>query len=74
MSLEEGPYYIQKIVPSVHQPQWVGLLSTKKTEVLNEKANNSGLYAAGELTGLSGKNRLRRKCDYGYYHIRTYCR
>ena len=40
--------------------QWVGLLSTKKTEVLNEKGEPiPGLYAAGELTGvIQGKNRL----------------
>ena len=55
VSLEEGPYYIQKAVPSVG-----GLVINEKAEVLNDKGEAiPGLYAAGELTGvIQGKNRL----------------
>ena len=59
VSLEEGPYYIQKAVPSVHHTMG-GVVINEKTEVLNEKGEPiPGLYAAGELTGvIQGKNRL----------------
>lgn len=59
VSLEKGPYYIQKAVPSVHHTMG-GLVINEKTEVLDKDGNAiSGLYAAGELTGgIQGKNRL----------------
>ena len=59
VSLENGPYYIQKAVPSVHHTMG-GLVINEKTEVLNENGEPiPGLYAAGELTGvIQGKNRL----------------
>ena len=59
VSLEEGPYYIEKAVPSVHHTMG-GVVINEKTEVLNEKGEPiPGLYAAGELTGvIQGKNRL----------------
>ena len=59
VSLEEGPYYIQKAVPSVHHTMG-GLVINEKAEVLNDKGEAiPGLYAAGELTGvIQGKNRL----------------
>lgn len=59
VSLEEGPYYIQKAVPSVHHTMG-GLMINEKTQVLDEEGNPiPGLYAAGELTGsIQGKNRL----------------
>lgn len=59
VSLENGLYYIQKAVPSVHHTMG-GLVINEKTEVLNENGEPiPGLYAAGELTGvIQGKNRL----------------
>lgn len=58
-SLENGPYYIQKAVPSVHHTMG-GLVIDEKTHVLNDKgAIIPGLYAAGEVTGvIHGSNRL----------------
>ncbi|WP_195576273.1 flavocytochrome c [Paenibacillus sp. 1001270B_150601_E10] len=58
-SLEKGPYYIQKAVPSVHHTMG-GLVIDEKTRVLNEKGEViPGLYAAGEVTGvIHGANRL----------------
>ncbi|MGX7350350.1 flavocytochrome c [Enterococcus canis] len=59
VSLEKGPYYIEKAVPSVHHTMG-GLVINEKTEVL-DKNNQAipGLYAAGELTGvIQGANRL----------------
>lgn len=59
VSLEKGPYYIEKAVPSVHHTMG-GLVINDKTEVLNTKGQAiPGLYAAGELTGvIQGSNRL----------------
>lgn len=59
VSLEKGPYYIEKAVPSIHHTMG-GLVINESTEVLDEKENPiSGLYAAGELTGvIQGTNRL----------------
>lgn len=59
VSLENGPYYIEKATPSVHHTMG-GLVINEKTEVLDEKGNPiPGLYAAGELTGvIQGTNRL----------------
>lgn len=59
VSLESGPYYIEKAVPSVHHTMG-GVVINEHTEVLDEEDNPiSGLYAAGELTGvIQGTNRL----------------
>lgn len=59
VSLEKGPYYIEKAAPSVHHTMG-GLVINEKTEVLDESGKViPGLYAAGELTGvIQGKNRL----------------
>ncbi|MBF0819803.1 flavocytochrome c [Streptococcus acidominimus] len=59
VSLEKGPYYIEKAAPSVHHTMG-GLVINEKTEVLDESGKAiPGLYAAGELTGvIQGKNRL----------------
>ncbi|MBA9084956.1 urocanate reductase [Fontibacillus solani] len=59
VSLETGPYYIQKAVPSVHHTMG-GLVIDEKTRVINEKGEIiPGLYAAGEVTGvIHGSNRL----------------
>ncbi|MNH26378.1 Urocanate reductase precursor [compost metagenome] len=58
-SLEKGPYYIEKAVPSVHHTMG-GLVIDEKTRVLNEKGEIiPGLFAAGEVTGvIHGANRL----------------
>jgi len=58
-SLEKGPYYIEKAVPSVHHTMG-GLVIDEKTRVLNEKGEViPGLFAAGEVTGvIHGTNRL----------------
>ncbi|GIO38271.1 urocanate reductase [Paenibacillus antibioticophila] len=59
VSLETGPYYIQKAVPSVHHTMG-GLVIDEKTHVINEEGSIiPGLYAAGEVTGvIHGTNRL----------------
>ena len=59
VSLEKGPYYIEKAIPSVHHTMG-GLVINENTEVLDAKGNPiKGLYAAGELTGvIQGSNRL----------------
>lgn len=59
VSLETGPYYIQKAVPSVHHTMG-GLVIDEKTHVIHEDGSIiPGLYAAGEVTGvLHGTNRL----------------
>lgn len=59
VSLETGPYYIQKAVPSVHHTMG-GLIIDEKTHVIHEDGSIiPGLYAAGEVTGvLHGTNRL----------------
>ncbi|MGM0125782.1 urocanate reductase [Enterococcus sp. AZ194] len=59
VSLEKGPYYIEKAIPSVHHTMG-GVVINENTEVLDEKGNAiPGLYAAGELTGvIQGANRL----------------
>lgn len=58
-SLENGPYYIEKAVPSVHHTMG-GLVINENTEVLDKNGKAiPGLYAAGELTGvIQGTNRL----------------
>lgn len=59
VSLENGPYYIEKAVPSVHHTMG-GVVINDKTQVMNTNGQPiPGLYAAGELTGvIQGKNRL----------------
>ncbi len=59
VSLEQGPYYIQKAVPSVHHTMG-GLVIDTETRVLDTKGQPiKGLYAAGEVTGVvHGTNRL----------------
>lgn len=59
VSLEKGPYYIEKAAPSVHHTMG-GLVINDKTEVLTGEGKViPGLYAAGELTGvIHGSNRL----------------
>lgn len=59
VSLEKGPYYIQKAVPSVHHTMG-GLIIDEEARVIS-KDNKPipGLYAAGEVTGvIHGTNRL----------------
>ncbi|SDP66963.1 flavocytochrome c [Clostridium gasigenes] len=59
VSLEEGPYYIQKAIPSVHHTMG-GLVIDTETRVLDKDGKIiPGLYAAGEVTGVvHGTNRL----------------
>lgn len=59
VSLETGPYYIQKAIPSVHHTMG-GIVIDEKTHVMNEDGKViPGLYAAGEVTGvIHGANRL----------------
>lgn len=57
--IKEGPFFIQKATPSVHHTMG-GLVVDVDTHVLDEDGEIiDGLYAAGELTGLThGTNRL----------------
>lgn len=57
--LDKGPYYIQKVVPSVHHTMG-GLVIDKEAHVLNKDGKRiPGLFAAGEVTGvIHGSNRL----------------
>ncbi len=59
VAMTEGPYYIQKVVPSIHHTMG-GLKIDINAHVLDK--NNKvipGLYAAGEVTGgIHGANRL----------------
>ncbi|MBU5591959.1 flavocytochrome c [Clostridium sp. MSJ-4] len=59
ISLEKGPYYIQKAVPSVHHTMG-GIVIDKDARVMDKDGNViKGLYAAGEVTGvIHGTNRL----------------
>ncbi|WP_350343151.1 flavocytochrome c [Proteinivorax tanatarense] len=59
VALEEGPYYIQKVVPAIHHTMG-GLKINGDTQVISTDGEwIEGLYAAGELTGgIHGKNRL----------------
>lgn len=59
VSLKEGPYYIQKAIPSVHHTMG-GLVIDTETRVLDKDGKIiPGLYAAGEVTGVvHGTNRL----------------
>ena len=59
VDLSKGPYWIVKATPSVHHTMG-GLMTNTKTQVLNTEGQViPGLYAAGEVTGLThGTNRL----------------
>ena len=59
VSIAEGPYYIQKVVPSAHHTMG-GLLINTNAEVINTDGEViEGLFAAGEVTGgIHGTNRL----------------
>lgn len=59
VSIAEGPYYIQKVVPSAHHTMG-GLLINTNAEVINTNGEViEGLFAAGEVTGgIHGTNRL----------------
>lgn len=59
VSLEKGPYYIQKAVPSVHHTMGGLVIDTKAHVLTTEGKVIPGLYAAGEVTGVvHGANRL----------------
>ncbi|GIU23117.1 flavocytochrome c [Shewanella schlegeliana] len=59
VDMSEGKYWILKATPSVHHTMG-GVATTTKAEVLDNSGNIiKGLYAAGEVTGLThGSNRL----------------
>lgn len=59
VNVKEGPFYIQKVVPSAHHTMG-GLRINKQAEVLDLQGKKiDGLYAAGEVTGgIHGTNRL----------------
>lgn len=59
VAMEEGPYYIQKAVPSIHHTMG-GIVVDTDSHVLDTNGNIiKGLYAAGEVTGgIHGSNRL----------------
>ena len=58
-TIEEAPFYIQKVAPSVHHTMG-GLVINTQAQVMNGEGQViEGLYAAGEVTGgIHGKNRL----------------
>ena len=58
-TLAEGPFYIQKVIPSAHHTMG-GLTINTDAQVLDTDGNPiPGLYAAGEVTGgIHGTNRL----------------
>lgn len=59
VKIEEGPFYIQKVVPSTHHTMG-GIKINTDAQVLNEKGEViPKLYAAGEVVGgVHGTNRL----------------
>lgn len=59
VSIKEGPFYIQKVIPSTHHTMG-GLRINKNAEVMDVQGKAiNGLYAAGEVTGgIHGTNRL----------------
>ncbi|MHC1749994.1 MAG: flavocytochrome c [Cellulosilyticaceae bacterium] len=59
VAMEEGPYYIQKAVPSIHHTMG-GIVVDVSSHVINKDGKViKGLYAAGEVTGgIHGSNRL----------------
>lgn len=59
VSLEKGPYYIQKAVPSVHHTMGGLVIDTNAKVKTKDGKVIEGLYAAGEVTGvIHGTNRL----------------
>ena len=58
-NFNEGPFYLQKVVPSVHHTMG-GIRISTETEVLDAEGNPiPGLYAAGAVVGgVHGTNRL----------------
>ncbi|NBG89577.1 flavocytochrome c [Isachenkonia alkalipeptolytica] len=58
-TVEEGPFYIQKVVPAVHHTMG-GIKINENAQVLDVNDERiEGLYAAGEVTGgIHGANRL----------------
>lgn len=59
VSLENGPYYIQKAIPSVHHTMGGLVIDTKAHVLTKEGSIIPGLFAAGEVTGVvHGGNRL----------------
>ncbi|MDU7537539.1 MAG: FAD-binding protein, partial [Peptostreptococcaceae bacterium] len=59
VAMTEGPFYIQKAVPSIHHTMG-GIVIDVDTHVIDVNGNViPGLYAAGEVTGgIHGSNRL----------------
>ena len=59
VDLTDGPYYLQRVVPSVHHTMG-GIAIDSRARVLNgDKQVIVGLYAAGEAVGgVHGTNRL----------------
>jgi urocanate reductase len=58
-SIEEAPFYIQKVAPSVHHTMGGVVINTQAQVMTAEGRVVEGLYAAGEVTGgIHGKNRL----------------
>jgi len=59
VSINEGPFYIQKVAPAVHHTMG-GVRINTENQVLDKKGNPiKGLFAAGEIVGgLHGTNRL----------------
>ena len=58
-TIAEGPFYLQRVVPSVHHTMG-GLMINEEAQVINQDGEAvEGLYAAGEVTGgIHGSNRL----------------
>lgn len=59
VAMTEGPFYIQKAVPSIHHTMG-GIVVDVDSHVIDTEGNIiKGLYAAGEVTGgIHGSNRL----------------
>ncbi|BES64395.1 urocanate reductase [Gottschalkiaceae bacterium SANA] len=57
--IAEGPFYLQRVVPSVHHTMG-GLMINEEAQVINQDGEIvEGLFAAGEVTGgIHGSNRL----------------
>lgn len=59
IGLTEAPYYIQKVVPSVHHTMGGLKIDTEARVIDNNNNPIPGLFAAGEVTGgIHGANRL----------------
>lgn len=59
LSIEKGPFYIQKVKPSIHHTMG-GIVIDENARVINKDGKPiEGLFAAGEVTGgIHGTNRL----------------